>query len=155
MSTPVFDVEKYTKSRWLKGLDLPKGRAVVVTIAKVYEHHFETTDETKPIADFEEVDQSLPLNKTQITVLIDMFGKDVRLWVGQRISLQAIPSSYGPSKPTILIAEAPAEAPGKVPGYSREDAQRDVARRAQQQPPDWATEPPPDNPFRDSGSVRG
>lgn len=141
MSTPVFDPTKYTKSRWLKGADLPKGRAVVATIAKAYEHHFETTDETKPILDLEEVDQSLPLNKTQVTTLIDLFGTDVRLWVGQRISLQAIPSNYGPSKPTILIAAAPAEAPG----YPREAAQR--PRPQQPEPPDWATAAP-DNPFR-------
>lgn len=153
MTTPVFDPTKYTKSRWLKGLDLPKSRPVVVTIAKCYEHHFEQTDETKPVLDFEELDQSLPCNKSQITALIDLFGTDVRLWPGQRIQLQAIPSNYA-GKPTILITAAPAVPPG---GYSREHAERDMARRQQQpQPPDWATQPPgDDNPFRDSGPVRG
>lgn len=143
MNTPIFDPTKYTKSRWLKGADLPK-RLVPVTIAKVYEHHFEATGETKPVIDLEEIEQSMPLNKTQVVTLIELFGTDIRLWVGQRIQLQAIPSNYA-GKPTILISQVnEPEPPGKVPGYSREDAARDMTRRQQPAAPDWATAAPGD-----------
>lgn len=158
-----FDPEKYTKSRWLKGADLPKGKAVQVAIKSVYERTFEQTGDTKPVVDLVGMDQSIVLNKTQVTALIELFGTDVRVWPGQSIKLMAVPSAY-PGKPSILISEGDAGAPGAAPmpvatsprpkptGYTREDAARDMARRQQSQP--VAVEEPPawvdddqDNPF--------
>lgn len=147
-----FDPTKYTKSKWMKGSDLQMGRAVLVTIGKAWEHFFEQQGETKVALKFDEMDQDLACNKTQVMTLIELFGPDPRAWVGQRISLLAVPSNYQ-GKPTILISEAqvaPPTAAGratpvKAPGYSREDAQRDMARRQQQPndaPPDWASAPP-------------
>ena len=127
-----FDPTKYTKSRFVKGSDLLPGQAVVVTISKVYEHRFDQTGEVKPVLDFSDFDQSMVLNKTQVNALISMFGTDVRLWVGQVISLQAAPSNYQ-GKPTILIAAATTPPPsgGQPPAP------------ATQPPSDhWPTEPP-------------
>ena len=78
---------------------------MTVTIARAYEHRFEQSNETKPALDFSDFDQSLALNKTQVVALIEAFGPDVRLWIGQTVSLLAVPSNYQ-GKPTILITTA-------------------------------------------------
>lgn len=101
----MFDPTKYTKSRWLKGADLPRGRMTTVTISKAYEHHFEQQNETKPVIEFDELDQALPLNKTQVITLIDLFSANPNLWIGQRINLTPVASNYQ-GKPTIQITIA-------------------------------------------------
>lgn len=153
MSTGTFDPTKYTKSRWIKGADLQPGRPTMVTINAAFEQNFEQQNETKPALSFDEIDQSLILNKTQVKTMLDLFGNDPRAWVGQRINLLQVPSNYQ-GKPTILITSAESAPPtgnGQPPrqpspagnaAMSRED----VAARQQQQPPQapdhWPTEPP-------------
>jgi hypothetical protein len=100
-----FNVSKYTQSKWLKGSDLPVGRLTQLTIKAAYEHTFEQTQETKPCLDFYEIEQSLPLNRTQIGTLVSLFGDEAGVWPGQRINLQAVPSNYQ-GKPTVLISSA-------------------------------------------------
>lgn len=103
------NVDKYTKSRWLKGSDLPDGEIVEVTIEKAYEFTFEQTGDTKPIVSFLELDQELPLNKSQTIALVSLFGPDTDAWIGQRIKMMAVPSNYQ-GKPTIAIKRgAPAQ----------------------------------------------
>lgn len=101
----MFDATKYTKSRWLKGVDLPRGRMTTVTINNAFEHHFEQQHETKPVIEFEELEQALVLNKTQVVTLIDLFGANPSLWIGQRIHLTPVASNYQ-GKPTIQITMA-------------------------------------------------
>jgi hypothetical protein len=101
----MFDVSKYTKSKWLRGSDLKPGRPVTVTIAKAYEHHFEESGETKPVLAFADFPQNLVLNKTRVLALIEAFGEDVRLWAGQRVNLMAVPSGFQ-NKPTVMLSAA-------------------------------------------------
>jgi hypothetical protein len=97
-----FDMSKYTRSKWLKGSDLPLGRATPATIKRVYENTFEQTGETKPVIEFLDLDQHLVLNKSQVMALINLFGTDAHLWANQRITLMPVPSNYQ-GKPTIMI----------------------------------------------------
>lgn len=136
-NTTTFDPTKYTKSKWLKGGDLQLGRAVAVTIAKCWEQRFEQTGETKVALAFDELDQSMALNKTQVLTLIELYGPDPRAWVGQRIQLLPIPSNYQ-GKPTIQIL-AGESAPTFGGQRQRPPAQpAAVADDA----PDWATRGP-------------
>lgn len=141
-----FDPTRYTRSKWLKGSDLPKGRPIVVTIAEAYEHEFEQSGEVKPVLTFSDHDQALTLNKTKITTLIDLFGTDVLAWVGQRINLQAVPSQFA-GKPTIMITLADQPLPTaqrQAPAMHRQPtAQRQPAVGGV--PPTWASEPPSDD----------
>lgn len=150
-----FDPTKYTKSKWLKGSDLQLGRAMAVTIAKAWEQYFEQTAENKVALAFDELDQQMALNKTQVMTMIELFGADPRAWVGQRVNLLAIPSNYQ-GKPTIQILAGETmpsfggRSNGKPAGYSREDAlQRQRPRPPSQSAavadaPDWATQGPED-----------
>lgn len=148
--TSSFDPTKYTRSKWLKGADLPKGRSVMARIGRVYEHQFDQTGEVKPVVDLEGLPGNLPsslaLNKTQTEALIDLFGTDVRAWPGQTVSLLAVASAYA-GKPSIMIAagEATPTFGSKPAGYSREDAQRQRQRPPAQpaavaDAPNWATQ---------------
>ena len=105
-----FDMSKYTRSKWLKGSDLPTGRATPDTIQRAYEHTFEQAGETKPVLEFLDLDQHLVLNKSQVTALINLFGPDARLWANQRVNLMPVPSSYQ-GKPTVLITAGETAAP--------------------------------------------
>jgi hypothetical protein len=104
------DTAKYLKSRWLKAADLPPGRATSVTVKLADEHTFEQTRETKPYLDFNELTQSMSLNVTQLTAMIALFGDNSDLWIGQRINLKPVISSYQ-AKLTIEISEASAPMP--------------------------------------------
>ena len=105
-----FDASKYTQSRWLKGSDLTPGQQLRVTVKAAYEHTFEQQNETKPVLSFHEIDQDLPLNKSQCATMISNFGPNAGLWVGQSLALMSAPSNYA-GKPTILIMVAPAPVP--------------------------------------------
>ena len=136
-----FDPTKYTKSKFVKGSDLPK-RLTTVTIAKVYEHTFDQSGETKPALDFSDFDQSMALNKTQIATLIDLFGTDVRAWAGQRINLQPVPTQFA-GKSSIMITLADAQpfptAQRQAPMHRQQAVHRQPV--VQDEPPAWATEP--------------
>lgn len=97
-----FDPTKYAQSKWLKGSDLNPDQYITVTVERAYEKEFEATKETKPILDFSDLEQSLILNRTQITAMIELFGPNPDAWIGQRINLSAAQSDYQ-NKPTILI----------------------------------------------------
>jgi hypothetical protein len=107
----VFDASKYTKSKWLKGSDLIPGQQLRVTVKSAYEHTFEQQNETKPVLSFQEIDQDLPLNKSQCGTMIQNFGPNAALWVGQTLLLMPAPSNYA-GKPTIMIMASPSQFPG-------------------------------------------
>jgi hypothetical protein len=107
----VFDPNKYAASKWLKGSDLQAGQQLRVTIKGGREHQFES--ETKPVISFMEIDSEMVLNKTQMKTLMDLFGDDPNLWLGQSVLLMPIPSGY-PGKPSILITTAPTQAPSAI-----------------------------------------
>jgi len=104
------DTSKYLKSRWLKAADLPPGRMTSVTVKLADEHTFEQTRETKPYLDFNELTQSMSLNVTQFKTMLALFGDNTDLWIGQRINLKPVISSYQ-AKLTIEISEASAPMP--------------------------------------------
>jgi len=104
------DTSKFTKSKWLKASDLPLGKLTPVTVKAEYDYTFELTGETKGCLEFHETSQIMTLNPTQGRTMTALFGDNSKLWVGQRINLQAVPSNFQ-GKPTILISEAQAQLP--------------------------------------------
>lgn len=99
-----FDASEFVKSKWLHGSDLPMGQPVELTIATVGVHQFD--DGTRrPRLEFLETEQSLSANKTQVATMIQLFGANTAGWIGQRVTLTAVPSQFA-GKPTILIARA-------------------------------------------------
>lgn len=109
--TMSFDASKYTQSKWLKGSDLTPGQQLRVTVKAAYEHTFEQQNDTKPVLSFHEINQDLPLNKSQCGTMISNFGSNAALWIGQTLLLMPAPSNYA-GKPTIVILPAPVYAPG-------------------------------------------
>jgi hypothetical protein len=99
-----FDATEFTRSPWLHGADLPMGQPIELTIAASRIHEF--TDGTRrPVVEFLETDQALSLNKTQTTTLVSLFGANSAAWVGQRVTLTAVPSQIQ-GKATIVIGRA-------------------------------------------------
>jgi hypothetical protein len=107
----LFDPEKYTQGKWLKGSDLPAGKQTIVTIKGGREHTFEKTGEKKPVLSYIELAAEMTINPTQMGTLMSMFGKEPNLWLGQRIALMPVPSGFE-GKPTIMIMPAPSQFPG-------------------------------------------
>jgi len=106
-----FDTNKYTKSPFIKGDDLPEGERVVVTIKSAEEVTFPQSGDTVPVLEFLELDQKLTLNRTRVAKLIELFGEETDEWIGQRIALFAIPVSYkGQSSLSVAVGKAPARA---------------------------------------------
>lgn len=104
MSTQGFDASEFVKSKWLHGADLPAGQPIELTVATVGVHEFD--DGTKrPRVEFLEADQALSLNKTQTGTMIQLFGSNTAAWIGQRVTLTAVPTQFA-GKPTIVIGRA-------------------------------------------------
>ena len=109
MSTQGFDASEFVKSKWLHGADLPAGQPIEMTIATVGVHEFD--DGTKrPKVEFLEADQALSLNKTQTGTMIALFGANTAAWIGQRVTLTAVPTQFA-GKPTIVVGRAVATMP--------------------------------------------
>lgn len=103
-----FDASEFVKGKWLHGSDLTLGQPIELTVATVGVHAFD--DGTKrPKVEFLETEQALSLNKTQTGAMIGLFGANTAAWVGQRVTLTAVPSNYA-GKPTIVIGRAAAPA---------------------------------------------
>ncbi len=110
--TNQYDARQFTKGKYLKALELDKSRAVPVTVQKVTPTDFEG-QESKLVLSFLEIDQLMPLNKTQTKLLIEWFGYDVRLWIGKVVCLrQGVTFFQGKQVATILIEEPELVAPG-------------------------------------------
>lgn len=116
-----FDTEKYTKSPYIKGDDLPEGEKVVVTIKSAEEVTFPQSGDTVPVLEFLELDQKLTLNRTRVAKLVELFGEETDEWIGQRIALFAVPVSYkGQSSMGVAVGKAPTRA-AKVRAVSVQD----------------------------------
>ena len=108
------DATEFTKSKRLHGSDLQLGQPVEVTLAAVGIEQFD--DGTRRLTvEFLETEQTLTLNKSQTTSMIQLFGANTAGWAGQRIALTAVPSSYA-GKPTILVTRAAPVMPPTVNG---------------------------------------
>lgn len=143
------DLQSHLRSKYMNGDDLEPRKQYQFTIAEVYEHTFQRDNSKSVCLSFDEHTQHLVMNKTRLFAMVEMFGDDTNLWVGQRITLQRVPSGYQ-NKPTIQILPAQQRTPTmnsqptvngqRPPAQSAQYSRGDHA--ASQQPPDWATEPP-------------
>jgi hypothetical protein len=47
----------------------------------------------KPVAYFKETDKGLPLNKTNATSILALYGKETEAWIGRQVTLYVTPVS--------------------------------------------------------------
>jgi hypothetical protein len=79
----------FFKGNYIKAAELV-GKTITFTISQVVAGEF-TTDgggtETKPVLEFQDHEQSLVLNKTNLNNLADLFGNDLDKWAGKQVTL--------------------------------------------------------------------
>jgi len=63
------------------------------TIEDVTSQEFD--DNKKLIVSFVEIDESLALNQTNLSIMADAFGKETNDWKGKKISLSIIKTKFG------------------------------------------------------------
>jgi hypothetical protein len=88
------DYRSMYNRRYLAAFDLPAGKDIVVTIAKVEQGEFEQRQEgaqgkvkRMPLLHFEGKSLPLGLNKVNGKTIASMYGKDVSKWIGKQIAL--------------------------------------------------------------------
>ena len=77
---------------YLKAADIPQPK--LLTIEAVILAKMPEGDE-KPVVNFVGSDQSLVLNKTNATILADMYGDETAAWHGRQVELYATTTSFG------------------------------------------------------------
>lgn len=83
---------------YLGAWDLPAGRDVVVTIAKVEAGTLTSQGNRKtrkPVIHFEGKEKGFALNKTNGKAIANMYGPKVESWIGKRIALYATTTTFG------------------------------------------------------------
>lgn len=118
----------YSTGSHLKASDLPHDVQAVISGHEVVKFD----DGPKLVLRFQGKDKTLVLNKTNATMVSEMYGKDVDQWAGKTITIGPDRTNYaGQVVPCIRVRyQAPAVAP------------------AQQQPAPQATQPEPAQPGR-------
>lgn len=110
------DLRKYTQGKWFNGNSLAPDERKVVTIRNARDHRFERSNETRPILEFEEIEQKLSLNNTRLLKLIELLGDDPDKWAGKRITLYQTEVNFGGKQvPSIAISPAPRQQLGDDP----------------------------------------
>ncbi len=77
---------------YLKAADVPQPK--LVTIEAVIMAKMPEGDE-KPVVNFVGSDQSLVLNKTNATILAELYGDETSAWHGRQLELYATTTSFG------------------------------------------------------------
>jgi hypothetical protein len=96
-------------SKYFRAGDLNK--EIVGTIESVQKAEFKSDDgatQVKPVLHFEDLPQSLVLNKTNFTALSLMFGEDTTDWASAKVALYPARVDFkGKTMPTIKLKRAP------------------------------------------------
>ena len=108
------NADDFFKGRFLKASDLA-GKPLTLTIAEVSREELDGLQ--KPIISFEEHDQQLALNKTNLESLVDLTRtKRMSDWVGRRITLVPEHTRFSGTsvdcirvRPQVAKAELPSE----------------------------------------------
>ena len=101
------DALKYIKSKWLKWEMIDGEAPLVAEIESVKPGKYEEDDEDVLCVTFLEYKVPLGLNNTNLKKLVELFGRDTREWIGQRVTLQVEPVAFGGKVVNgIRIAEA-------------------------------------------------
>lgn len=123
-----FDTSKYTINPYMKGEDLEEGERTIVTIKTAEEVTFPSGD-TVPVLTFLETEQKLSLNKTRIRKCVELLGDDPDEWVGQKISLYPVPTTFnGKNMLSVAVASPPRKrsgVPNQKPEVSFDDDDSD------------------------------
>lgn len=91
------DIRAYFERSHLGAWDLA-GRDVTVTITKVTNPALRTEKggtTRKPVIGFHGTPKTLVLNKTNMTVIVGLYGPKVRDWIGKRITLYPTQTKFG------------------------------------------------------------
>lgn len=91
------DYRSLYDSAYLGSWDLPKGRDVTVTIAKVegVKLHSMQGERKKPVVHFEGKDKGMVCNKTNGRAIAGMYGVDTSHWIGKRIAVYVTQTEVG------------------------------------------------------------
>lgn len=103
-------------NRWLRAF-LLEGRDWTLTITKVEAGELEDNKtkrkERKPIVHFKGASKPLALNRTNAETIADMYGKDVKAWVGKTVTLYPTTTKFG--RETVECIRIRPEAPKGKP----------------------------------------
>ena len=97
MSKPTLNGELLHPSDYLAAVEF-KGRDVTMTIASVKRDDLMMKggkSETKPVLTFRERPKKLVLNKTNASIIADLYGTEATAWVGKRITLYPTKTQCG------------------------------------------------------------
>ncbi|MCA9190595.1 MAG: hypothetical protein KDB03_02490 [Planctomycetales bacterium] len=135
---------------YLKAADLPQPR--VFAVQSVVMGKMPEGDE-KPVLNFAGSDQALVLNKTNATILAELWGDETTAWHGQLVELYATTTSFGGRMvPCIRVRAAQVQtaarqpAPVPQPSAPQPTVPQPTAAPAQQQLP-LQPAPAPDYPL--------
>lgn len=96
------DLRKHAMGRYLSHEMFDKGDGAVVTVKDVLEEEVQDPDtgtsSTKPILLFNEYEQGLVLNKTNLRFFSDQYGWDSDQWIGKKAYLYHDPNIQFGSK---------------------------------------------------------
>jgi hypothetical protein len=100
------DMSKYVGSKFLTAADYP--RPAILTIQMTSEDPIGEEQQVKPIVWFEKVERGLVLNRTNMNMLIELFGLESDAWAGQRIEIFTDPNvTYAGRRTPALRLRAP------------------------------------------------
>jgi hypothetical protein len=97
------NIDQAFPSRFLKAADLDEKKGAILTVDRVVMDNV-TDSEEKPVIYFRETLQGLVLNKTNATMMKELYGPDTDAWAGRRILLMKDMVQFqGKLTPTIRI----------------------------------------------------
>lgn len=88
------DMSKFASGQFFKAAELAGQEPISLTITDVALTDSNGLDAQKPVLAFEESEQRLVLNKTNLGVLIDAWGDDSDDWLGRVIQLTTAEVMY-------------------------------------------------------------
>jgi hypothetical protein len=101
------NLNKYTSGRYFSAAQLPTPLILtILAVAEAVIGHDKNKAE-KIVLAFNEDPRALPLNKTRTLSMKRFFGDDTDHWVGQRIRIRRVPSTFGSSPFSIVIEAVP------------------------------------------------
>jgi len=74
-------------TKYLREVDVPVGKPVLLTINRVEAECFDSTDDGKPVLYFEEIEKGLILGKTNSLQLAESYGDETDAWNGKPVIL--------------------------------------------------------------------
>lgn len=118
------DMGKFTSGQFFKAAELAGSAPLALTINDVALTDSNGMDAQKPVLAFDETEQRLVLNKTNLGVLIDAWGDESDDWLGRKIQLTTAEVMYQGKLVDglrVKVSKAKAKAKAKVADDETDD----------------------------------